>query len=674
VALLVLLGPYGPLDWGLAWPLVGTAAVTVFAIMRWRVVRHWVRHRGGWSAACSELSPARHTMLLALVAVPVLVLLTVTARATGAMLVAYPASAWALAVVALGAPAVGLARGRARLPVVLLVAVLVPVAGVWGARYEAKADDAYGWAHSGPIHGIHPFQTTAIIVDGHGPFDLPFNDYVEPDGSRGYSPEAFADALQRALHEIARTHYGEDRHRAHMAFAGAKVEARLDPPVRERLDVEPTESEHPRFFVRSGTWGQGSRVEFVCPGRRDEPGTTASESVMSKMCPDKYASEASAGLGVTGRWPGYAEGRGNERFGWSTMRGWTRSDDAAGRTVVEREIRSWAWIMLLATAVWTLVGRGKARPTPGSLDPVAAVSTTAGAVALLGVLALVLLAWGAASPHVQAFERPPPWVDPWSLRPWLAVLMLGGAIIWFDGDPDGSTAASTGIGAAAVALGVTLVVVAGHLDAVAWIQPQLWASEGADTLPLERWVLEVANVVGPRAGLDILEVESAISAMLVAVLVGACAALGGALRGAVTRLRPSSHEGRSGAWLVVVVIVVAAALVISRKTEGASTLLAGAIASSVLLGSSLALLARSRVGAQTSARRAGLMLRLAVLAHLGWTALAVAGVLTTAAAEPGLHPFVLLCTGVGLFVALGSLVFIPWRASARAASNTGDRA
>lgn len=669
LGLLVLLGPVAPLDWGLFWPLLALIGLTGLAAARGRLVQRWVHHCGGWSAAFAELDPMRRSVLLAMVALPAITLLTVAARAVASIVVAQPASVWALLVVALGAPLVALARGRARLPLVLVVATLIPISGVAGARYEAAAEDARGWAHSGPIHGIHPFQTTAIIIDGHGPFDLPFNDYVEPDGSRGYGPEAFADALERALHDIARVHYGEGPHRARLAFADARVEARVDPAIRERLDQEPGEAEHPRVFVQSGTWGQRSRVEFVCPGRRDEPSGISPDNVMNRMCPDKYASEASAGLGLTGRWPGYAEGRGNERFGMSRAFGWTRSDDAQGRRAVEREIRGWAWIVLLAVGVWTLIGGSGGRAQSGDRPGAGmAVSTIAAAVALLGVLVLLGLALGAGPPHVRPFERPPPWIDPWSLRSWLAVLMLGGALFWFDGTQRPGRAhlgARRGVGVAAIALGVCIVVVAGHLEAIAWIEPRLWPSDGGQILPFERWALQVAEAVGPRAGIGILEVEGAVAAALVGVLLGVCATLGGALRDAAAWIAPPTTTRRARSWAVALALLAAAALVMSRKTEGASTLLPGAITLSVLLGSSVAMLARAPQ--EASAGRAGL----ALLGHLVWTTVAVLGVLASAAAAPVLHPFVIACAGLGLLVAVGGLLFVSWPSGQRAAPAGG---
>ena len=83
-------------------------------------------------------------------------------------------------------------------------AISVPIAGVAGERWEAAGVGAQGWAASGQLLGIHPFQTTAVIVDGYGPHDIPVNDYVEPDGSRGYGPDELAAALQHAIRSIGR--------------------------------------------------------------------------------------------------------------------------------------------------------------------------------------------------------------------------------------------------------------------------------------------------------------------------------------------------------------------------------------------------------------------------------------------------------------------------------------
>ena len=102
------------------------------------------------------------------------------------------------------------------------------------------------------------------------------------------------DALDRALASIAERVYPDGPTRIRRAFLDAEVETVYTPPVWERLDREPSEDIQPRFIVRSGSFGRGSRVEFVCPGRRIDPRGPQGESVMNKMCPDKYASEASA--------------------------------------------------------------------------------------------------------------------------------------------------------------------------------------------------------------------------------------------------------------------------------------------------------------------------------------------------------------------------------------------
>src|SRR5690606_3831339 len=213
----------------------------------------------------------------------VAVLLTVLARGVGGLLVDVPASLWGAAAAlaaGLGWALVGTRLpSRARPMVLLALALAIPAAGVAGTRHEAAGPDARGWAHSGPILGIHPFQTTAILVDGHGPFDVPINDYVEPDGGRGYGPQALADALDRALASVAERVYPQGPARIRRALVDAEVEAVTTPAVYERLDREPLEDEQPRFVVRSGSFGRGSRVEFVCPGRRIDPRGPQGESV-----------------------------------------------------------------------------------------------------------------------------------------------------------------------------------------------------------------------------------------------------------------------------------------------------------------------------------------------------------------------------------------------------------
>src|SRR5690606_31844197 len=116
-----------------------------------------------------------------------------------------------------------------------------------------------------------------------------------------------------------------------------------------------------------------------------------------RMCPDKYASEGSAGLGVTGRWPGYAEGRGNERLGLSTWLGRTRSDDEAGRAWLADELRWTAFIVLGIVLVVIALPSGVLA---------GGVREVGGGACALAIVALCL-AWivGDASPRVDAWTR-----------------------------------------------------------------------------------------------------------------------------------------------------------------------------------------------------------------------------------------------------------------------------
>lgn len=141
---------------------------------------------------------------------------------------------------------------------------------------EAQAPGARGFAHSGPILGIHPFQATAIVIHGYGPFDLPINDYVEPDGSRGYGPAALAEALQRDLAAIAEQQFADGPARAYQAFAGARgggggaAGAAGAPRLRRSRPGRRSRG----WWCGPGTTGWRSRVESRA-GERDAPGAAA---------------------------------------------------------------------------------------------------------------------------------------------------------------------------------------------------------------------------------------------------------------------------------------------------------------------------------------------------------------------------------------------------------------
>ncbi|HWB73921.1 MAG TPA: hypothetical protein VG755_03175, partial [Nannocystaceae bacterium] len=392
-----------PGAYGLGW-------TTIAALVAGSLAASKLRARGtaSWAAIMRARGPGARLALLFAVGFAATVLAAVAARIAAQLVIAFP-GALPGAVIVLG---IAVIRPRTLAAARWLLGPAIVVVAFLGARCESEGDDARGSMHSGAIHGIHPFQTTAVIVDGYGPHDLPFNDYVEPIGDRGYDPSELAAAIELALHRIAEVHYEDGPARARMAFAGATAGAVETAPVRERLDRDPPSGTQPRFWVRSGTTGQRSKVEFVCPGRRDDPRGPQPETVMNRMCPDKYANEASAGLSVTGRWPGYAELRGNERMGLSQIFGWTRSDDAKGVALVELE--RWLWVVIvLAIAVASAVLARRSNELSSSVLP------------LVLPLALLVLAAASATTDVSRIPlvvRAPTWSDPWQPSTFVAVL------------------------------------------------------------------------------------------------------------------------------------------------------------------------------------------------------------------------------------------------------------
>ena len=61
------------------------------------------------------------------------------------------------------------------------------------------------------------------------------NDYVEPDGYRGYGPEALAATIELALHDIAHTHYSDGPARARVAFGEATTAQKFTNMADEAL-------------------------------------------------------------------------------------------------------------------------------------------------------------------------------------------------------------------------------------------------------------------------------------------------------------------------------------------------------------------------------------------------------------------------------------------------------
>ncbi|HFE47068.1 MAG TPA: hypothetical protein ENJ18_16545, partial [Nannocystis exedens] len=465
--MLVIVGPAVALRWG-----VIPAALALLVAL-------WISHRrtlGGIDgSSVEELSPwLRRATAGALLPITA-VLALVAARVLAAVVIAFPASLWVLGL-ALVIALIGPFCGRFRGVFILLTVALVPILSGVGARFEATAVDAHGAAISGPILGIHPFQTTAIVIDGYGPFDLPFNDYVEPGGERGYGPQEYADALERALHQIAELHFASGPARAYEAYANATVEAIEVPAVPERLDRPKPEALEPRLRITSGSVGRGSRVEFVCPGTRIDPRGLQPDPVMERMCPDHYAAEGSAGLGLTGRWTGYSEIRGNERLALGRLFGLSRADDRRGWRDLLKVSKLLAFLLLLL-AFAGLAGGGRRRQAASLLS-----SWAVWVLALAGLVGIVSLVIFRASPVVGLFERPAAGSDLWGVAEWLPVWVVGCgfAELVALASPSGKAPPSHFPSTLWPTLGVLLgtFAAASWLASSAWIVPDLWPHVG----------------------------------------------------------------------------------------------------------------------------------------------------------------------------------------------------
>lgn len=613
----VLVGPSLPVEHGWGLPIAVVAVLGLVSV--------W-RDAGGAYRSVPPLGVGAHAATL-LVWLSSAALAAVCASIAMAVTVAFPGSIWAAPVVLVGAATAGWVGPRARLPVAIGMALLVPAAGVLGARHESAGADASGWAHSGPIHGIHPFQMTAVRIDGYGPFDIPINDYVEPEEGRGYNPETFADALERALHDIAQVHFAHGPARARQAYAHATVEAVTLPAVQETLGVSPGAEFQPRVLVRSGSWGQHSRVEFMCPGKRDEPGGPEPDKLLSRMCPNKYASEASAGLGVTGRWPGYTEGRGLPRVGIAPSTAQTRSHPGVVRS--ERRTGALAWLGL--GLVVLLVPRGRSLLERGAPRFTAAVAVAALTAAL--VLAFETTP-GVGGVGLSEAGGPIRW------SAWLPALLL------LAGMPEiRARAAGAGTTWAAAAIVVATSAVAATVARSGWITPELSAAAGE---PLQAWIVGAADVLSNTRGLNVFEAEHGIAAMVVAMLGGGALAI--VARAGVSIARHAPPLQRFSETLrvplaVVAIGIAAASFVWSRKTFAGATLVPGAVGLTVVLHSGLAW-ARTR-----SPLRGGLLVGSTVLSAWLWISS------THAATHPGSF-YVVVVAGIGALISLLGLLFL----------------
>ncbi len=583
------------MTWGLAPALLGLVVALLLGLWRARGV--------------SEIGDLQH-LPTALRRIGAAVLLTaaavfavVAARILAAVVIAFPAAIWVLGfgvLIAVVGPWLGGMGRKGALLLVLGVAAVPLLAGA-GARYEADGVDARGGATSGPILGIHPFQTTAIVIDGYGPFDLPFNDYVEPDGERGYGPVEYADAFERALHRIAELHFAEGPARAYQAFAGATVEAIEAPAVVERLDRPAPAEAEPRIQITSGSSGQRSRVELVCPGARGDPRGLQPDPVMERMCPDRYAAEGSAGLGLTGRWTGYMERRGNERLGLGKALGWVRADDRKGWRATLKEERALAF-GLLFLALLTLGGvfrGGSKRPQPeieGSRRASEALCAWGAAVVVVaGVVAFGLLLRAGLVPLVGLWERPATaTAGTFALGPWLPVLLVGSGLFelprLLSRGAQGSETSAWARVVISLGIGLSTLGVASWLASSAWSQPSLWpqlglgSGAGTHLLAMEGWVVELGEVLHRGLGWELTSAESTVAGVVVAAMMGLLAAISEIFPRLSRELAPGL-----GRLAPLLPIGIAAGLVVSKQTHGGALLLAPALILTALLSSAFSL-------------------------------------------------------------------------------------
>ncbi len=581
--MLVIVGPAVTLRWGLL-PVVLALLVALW-IGRQRALKSV--ERGGVEGLSRWLKRAIAGALLPITAV----LALVAARVLAAVVIAFPASLWVLGL-ALVIAAIGPLSGRFRVFFLMLSVALVPILSGVGARFEAGAVDARGAAISGPILGIHPFQTTAIVIDGYGPFDLPFNDYVEPGSERGYGPEEYADAFERALHRIAELQFADGPARAYEAFAQATVEAIEVPAVPERLDRPKPETSEPRIRITSGSSGQRSRVELVCPGMRVDPRGLQADPVMERMCPDHYAAEGSAGLGLTGRWTGYSEIRGNERLGFGRLFGRTRADDLRGWRSVLKESKVLAFLLVLL-ALLGLAG-GRRRQQAGSLLSSWAVWVLAAAA----VLTVIAIAFAGQLPVVGVIERPAAGSDLWGVAEWLPVWVIGcgfAELVAFASAPGGGAGPRLpSLLWPAIGVVIGTLGVASWLASSAWVVPDLWphlgqgSGAGSHLLPMQRWIIEVGGGLHRLCGCELDVAEAMVAGAVVAAMVGVLAAISEIFAGLSQKLVP-----RLARFAVLAPLGIAAGLVVSKQTHGGALLVAPALALTALIVAVLAV-ARDR--------------------------------------------------------------------------------
>ncbi|MBK8266185.1 MAG: hypothetical protein IPK80_33270 [Nannocystis sp.] len=643
LGVLLLVGASAPLELGLAPPLLLLLLFAALSVRHEAWIARWLHEdpRG-----LAGLPTGLRAAIVGAIVLLGAVVGAVAALGVGGLLVAFPAAIPGLAVIGAAAAALPRLRGRGRAFGLVVAVLSLPAAAALGARIEASGTQARGFATSGPIFGVHPFQATAVVIDGYGPFDLPINDYVEPSGWRGYGPEALAAALEMALHRIAELHFSEDGPaRAREAFAGARVAVFTSPGIRERRSGAAASEAELRLRIDSGTTGQGSRVEIVCPGTRSDPRGLQPDGVMERMCPDRFAGEGSAGLGLTGRWTGYAEGRGNERMSAARLLGWTRSDDLAGARIVRGELRGYALSVLCLLGALGLFGLRR----PGASASLEAIQGLAsGVLGAAGILVVVVAVFVARHVALDVFAAPPPGFDVWSISSWGGILALVG-IGWLWRSPALlRSRPSESPHVAALVTAAVVIVTAADLRLTSWIRPDLWERRGlgigADAwrLGFERWVIAAGDLVNGATGTPLAIAEATVAASLVAVLVGLIGGIVGALPRTVSRVIP----GIDARWALVASLATAGGLVFSRQTQGGGRLLVPLLV--------LAWVITAATAAAVTHGRGRVVAAMTLLVSVAALMLAVGEVWAEGPGLPVLAGLLVLIFGLGI-LCLGSL-------------------
>lgn len=332
---------------------------------------------GWWMTPDLERPTTRGAGIVGMLALALL--LGLLARTLGRVVITTPATLWSLPIIGLALVIAGRRRAAWELALAPILVALALAASVFGASFEGAGPQPHGRVYGSPVLGVHPRQAIAVRIDGHGPHDIIADDYVDPPGGQGYDPARWAEHLETELHAIAEQHYADGPARARAAYAGAEVEVHeaLVPAAERDLYGSLLGLE-----IRSGTLGEGSMVELVCPGQPLDPRSDTIDTT-ARSCPRKYLPDGSTGLGLAARFPGYTQIVGRDRARLARWLGWPSGDAKQDRRALALE--SGAWLLTITLACW-LLARSRERG-----DAVARRGAMTIGLALLSLLAIALL-------------------------------------------------------------------------------------------------------------------------------------------------------------------------------------------------------------------------------------------------------------------------------------------